>query len=241
MKWRLAPSLPLDKIQSTKILILGFGTLGHYLTKTLIGWGSHHITVLDCGKISASNVFRQPFFNRPERDLGRWKAEVGVERCCEWVFGGGDESETSTEILGDGIMIKQCKSFRGVVSTIPMPGHASHYIGNEVLMKEISVLETEIRNHDVIFLATDSRESRWLPSVFGRMYDKIVINVALGFDSWLVMRHGCKNSVEMDVTDGMVPGNKLGCYFCNDLVVTGDVSAFFSYIISHQSSTNNSN
>lgn len=36
------------------------------------------------------------------------------------------------------------------------------------------------------------------------------MNVALGFDTYVVMRHGVKE-------------NKLGCYFCNDVVAPRDV------------------
>lgn len=37
-----------------------------------------------------------------------------------------------------------------------------------------------------------------------------MLNVALGFDSYLVMRHGSEV-------------NNLGCYYCNDIVAPTDV------------------
>lgn len=92
-----------------------------------------------------------------------------------------------------------------------MPGH---FIDSEEKTEErIEKLKTLIGSHDAVFLLTDSRESRWLPTLLGAHYDKIVINAALGFDSFLVMRHGIKN----------VPiEQRLGCYFCNDVVAPVD-------------------
>ena len=55
---------------------------------------------------------------------------------------------------------------------------------------------------------------------------------ALGFDTFLVLRHGYKTSHcdtrDVTMTKSMViPGNQLGCYFCNDVVAPGDVSVSF--------------
>lgn len=57
---------------------------------------------------------------------------------------------------------------------------------------------------------------------------QIVINAALGFDTFLVLRHGVKTeqswkpgAASLDLHE--IPGCQLGCYFCNDVVAPGNV------------------
>jgi ubiquitin-like modifier-activating enzyme ATG7 len=101
----------------------------------------------------------------------------------------------------------------GYVMSIPMPGHPLHNINGSMkhdLMNRSSIsssssidrsdesnqdindfyhLEGLIKSHDVCFTLTDSREARWLPTMLCTKYNKVLINSALGFDSYLVMYH----------------------------------------------------
>lgn len=185
MKWRIAPKLNLDIIKQQKILLLGAGTLGSYVSRALLGWGVRNITFVDNGRISHSNPVRQPLFSFKDcfADNGQ-----GLKKALR-------ASEALKEIFPS-------VNSQGIDLEVPMVGHESS-------KDNFDKLEQLIDQHDVIYLLMDSRESRWLPTVLGLAKDKLVINAALGFDSYLVLRHGTQH---LD----------LGCYYCNDVVAPND-------------------
>uniref|UniRef100_A0A8K9XE60 Autophagy related 7 n=1 Tax=Oncorhynchus mykiss TaxID=8022 RepID=A0A8K9XE60_ONCMY len=242
MRWRLVPSLNLDKVTSTKCLLLGAGTLGCNVARTLMGWGVRHITFVDNSKISYSNPVRQPLYE--------------FEDC---LGGGKSKALAAVDRLG--------KIFPGVnaeghVMSIPMPGHPVNF--SEATMsqarQDVEHLEKLISEHDVVFLLMDTRESRWLPTVIAASNRKLVVNSALGFDTFVVMRHGLKKPKPCGPGDSSdpsssssassssstpaepaqlpaaslfsnIPGHRLGCYFCNDVVAPGDVRRHFVVVV----------
>ena len=186
MKWRMIPNLDLDYLSNMRVLLLGAGTLGCSVSRTLLGWGVRNITFVDNGKVSYSNPVRQNLFE--------------VQDCEN---GGKDKAVAAAKALK---RIAPTIESEGYVATIPMPGHAFIEKEEAFVKEDVELMQKLVDESDVVFLLTDTRESRWLPTVMARASNKMMINAALGLDSWLVMRHGGNE-------DG-----RLGCYFCNDVV-----------------------
>lgn len=194
IKWRIAPGIDLDVIKNCKCLLLGAGTLGTYVSRTLMGWGVRKITFIDNATVSFSNPVRQPLFDFKDCLQGGAKKAERAAEALEEIYPGVDST--------------------GHVMEVPMAGHP---ITDTAKTKaDFEKLQTLINEHDVIFLLMDTRESRWLPTVMGKSAGKIVLNAALGFDTFVVMRHGLKTTQPGEV--------ELGCYFCNDVVAPADVS-----------------
>lgn len=195
MKWRISPNLDLDIIRNTSCLLLGAGTLGSYVSRNLMGWGVRKISFVDYGSVSFSNPVRQPLFE--------------FKDCLD---GGAPKATKAAEALK---AINPGVESEGHVLSVPMLGHP--ITDEEKTKADFAKLQELVESHDVIFLLMDSRESRWLPTVMGKAAGKIVMNAALGFDTYVVMRQGAIPK------DG--PEKTLGCYFCNDVVVATDVCA----------------
>uniref|UniRef100_A0A8D3CHH2 Ubiquitin-like modifier-activating enzyme ATG7 n=1 Tax=Scophthalmus maximus TaxID=52904 RepID=A0A8D3CHH2_SCOMX len=211
MRWRLVPSLDLEKVVNIKCLLLGAGTLGCNVARTLMGWGVRHITFVDNAKISYSNPVRQPLYEFEDcLGGGKSKAMAAVDRLTK-IFPGVNSE--------------------GYNMSIPMPGHPVNFSEATLsqAQRDVEQLEKLVSEHDVIFLLMDTRESRWLPTVIAASKRKLVVNAALGFDTFVVMRHGLKKppvspnvSARASSLFSNIPGHKLGCYFCNDVVAPGD-------------------
>ncbi|KAF9457980.1 hypothetical protein BDZ94DRAFT_1313718 [Collybia nuda] len=199
MRWRILPSLDLEKISTTKCLLLGAGTLGCYVARTLMGWGVRTITFIDSSRVSFSNPVRQPLFEFEDcLNGGKPKAECAAARLKK-IYPGINSS--------------------GHMLSIPMPGHPIPPASVEQTKADVQKLEALIADHDAVFLLMDSRESRWLPTVIGAAKGKIVINAALGFDTFLVMRHGTRAT---STPPNGKANPRLGCYYCNDIVAPSD-------------------
>ncbi|XP_022724540.1 ubiquitin-like modifier-activating enzyme atg7 [Durio zibethinus] len=219
MRWRALPSLNLDILFSIKCLLLGAGTLGCQVARMLMAWGVRKITLLDNGRVAMSNPLRQSLYT--------------LDDCLN----GGDFK--STAAVRSLQRIFPAVEAEGVVMAIPMPGHPVSSQEEKSVLEDCRRLNYLIDSHDVIFLLTDTRESRWLPALLCANTNKITITSALGFDSFLVMRHGpgpfnstrclkaetsnslsaVMDSLTLTNTDGR---HRLGCYFCNDVVAPTD-------------------
>lgn len=195
MRWRLLPALDAPRLAATRCLLLGAGTLGCGVARCLLGWGVRTVTLVDNGRVALSNPVRQSLFEYADcLDGGKPKAQAAA---------------AALRRIFPGVVAE------GHAMTIPMPGHP--LVGpqeTEAAARDVARLDALVRGHDVVFLLTDTRESRWLPTVMAAAHDRLLVNAALGFDTFMVMRHGGAPEANGEA--------KLGCYFCNDVVAPED-------------------
>ncbi|CAI2349966.1 unnamed protein product [Caenorhabditis sp. 36 PRJEB53466] len=209
IKWRLVPDIKLERFSQLKALIFGAGTLGCNLARGLMGWGVRRITFVDNSTVSYSNPVRQSLSEFDDARHARGKAETAAA-ALRRIF-------PSVEAVAHRI-------------TVPMPGHTVDENEESALEKDVEALEQLVKEHDVLFLALDSREARWLPTLLANKHNKIAISVALGFDTYVIIRHGIGFSqgssagAPISATE-KVPYSQLSCYFCSDVTAPGNSTA----------------
>lgn len=152
MKWRLLPALNLDVIRQQKCLLFGAGTLGCAIARSLLSWGILNIDFIDCGHVAYSNPVRQSLFTHADAAQNKFKATAAAERLKE--------------------ILPSVKS-SGHVLQIPMPGHSVDDTMKDKTIEIIQKLVDLVKQHDILFLLTDSRESRWLATMLGAFYGKV--------------------------------------------------------------------
>jgi len=198
MRWRAIPALDTDMLAATRVLLLGAGTLGCAVARTLLGWGVHKMAFVDNGRVSYSNPTRQSLFEFTDcADGGKPKALAAAD-ALRRIY---PAAEADAHALH-----------------IPMPGHS---VEAEAAAAEeaTATLERLVAAADVVFLLTDTRESRWLPTLLCAAADKPLIDVALGMDSFLVLRHGAGPTpapvagAAGGAQEAAAPSPRLGCYF----------------------------
>ncbi|KAK6751196.1 hypothetical protein RB195_002895 [Necator americanus] len=213
IKWRLVPEMRLERYSSLKVLIFGAGTLGCNVARCLIGWNVKKITFVDNSSVSYSNPVRQSLSEFEDARESRSK------------------SETAAAALR---RIYPSIDAQAVRMTVPMPGHTVSCSEEAALERDVALVDELVAEHDVIFLALDSREARWLPTVLATKHRKMAFSVALGFDNYVVIRHGVRSSTSnqpsssgtLSVREGtVIPYSELACYFCSDVTAPGNSTA----------------
>ncbi|PAV83742.1 hypothetical protein WR25_25123 [Diploscapter pachys] len=211
IKWRLVPDMKIQRFKQTKFLIFGAGTLGCNIARCLLGYGVRQITFIDNGFVSYSNPVRQSLSEFSDAQNGRKKAEVAAD-ALKRIF---PSVQAEWHHL-----------------TVPMPGHTIDEKDTPQLEQTVQQLEDLISSHDVLFLALDSREARWLPTLLANRHSKA--SVALGFDNYVVIRHGIRKkessseespSSSSSPTSLHIPYSDLACYFCSDVTAPGNSTA----------------
>lgn len=103
VRWRLVPDLKLENLFDLKILMIGSGTLGCNLARSLLGWGIKNITFIDNSVVSYNNPIRQSLFEFEDAKAGNKSKSLAAAEALKRIY---------PSVNTVGLNIK-----------IPMPGH----------------------------------------------------------------------------------------------------------------------
>ncbi|PHJ23173.1 autophagy-related protein 7 atg7 [Cystoisospora suis] len=179
IRWRILPDFEAKKFQHLRVLLLGAGTLGCGVARLLLAWGVRHLTFVDSSSVALSNPARQSLYTYedavpPSSQGGGGGASIGDSgslhhshhRRLHQVEGGGlKKVDAACQRLR---AVRPDLICRGIDLEIPMPGHRRFLetpLGTRSLEEAHDLLWRLIYEHDVVMMLTDSKESRWLPSL----------------------------------------------------------------------------
>jgi molybdopterin-synthase adenylyltransferase len=72
--------MDLEKIQGSKVLVVGAGALGNEAVKDLVLFGFRHVDVLDMDRVVRSNLSRCVLFREGDQSSSKGKSELVAER-----------------------------------------------------------------------------------------------------------------------------------------------------------------
>ncbi|CRG96310.1 autophagy-related protein 7, putative [Plasmodium gallinaceum] len=144
IKWKILKDLKFEKIKKLKVMIIGLGTLGCMVARNCVSWGIQNFTFVDNSRVSFSNVSRQYLYTIEDAErynnIGEYKSIAAKNNLLK---------------------ITPDLNITAKIMDIPMPGHLNYL--KEDIENTMNELDELIDNHDVIFLLTDSKESRYFP------------------------------------------------------------------------------
>ena len=146
--------------------------------------GVRKLTVVDSGRVVVSNLARQSLYTSDDRGAPKATAILKhlVERCPSVVSLHFLPIET---VLPPFFLLLSClkllmniyhaplQDAQGIQMEIPMPGHPVSPGEAACVLQDCKRLEELVASHDAIFLLTDTRESRWLPTLLCTNENKV--------------------------------------------------------------------
>lgn len=182
------PALNVSTHAAQRILVLGVGSLGCALSRSLLSYGFTSLTLVDHGLVRPSNPHRQCLFTTA--DIGKSKVSTAAAALSS---------------------ISSSMHISPVHLSIPTPGKGSP------TEEDLAALTTLIKASTTVFLCTDTRESRFIPTILCSFYNTPAISLALAIDHLVVVRHGVTLAGEEGLSESPCPAPKEGgCFFCVD-------------------------
>uniref|UniRef100_A0A8R7PFL1 THIF-type NAD/FAD binding fold domain-containing protein n=1 Tax=Triticum urartu TaxID=4572 RepID=A0A8R7PFL1_TRIUA len=103
----------------------------------------------------------------------------------------------------------------GIQMEIPVPRNPVSPTKMSSVLDNCKRFQALVASSDVVFLLTDTWESRWFPTLLCANENEIAITSASGYDSYLVMRHGAGPGHNLSTEDALGHQRLGSCFYNN--------------------------